>query len=436
MIESSSGDVAPTYPESTYDRPAVGLVATPGNTHHVAGEILRAIVNGYKPIVTGRTDCEGLELARSLYVTVVEPPELFSESEDPKQRLVSAAREQGHPGLLYNADPSKPINYARSKGVFTETDEYVVEAPIQPIQEKSATVVVGIPSYNEESTIEAVVTSAKQYADEVVVVDDGSDDDTARRAREAGATVVVHERNRGYGAALKTLFEQVSQSQMDHLVVIDADGQHDTSDIPRLVETQRDTGADIVIGCRFGDETDTNMPGYRRFGLGVINLLTNLSLGRIRADSWIRDSQSGFRVYSRRSLSTLASDDSIGDHMNASTDIIYHAHEKGYDISEVPVTIDYDVENSSTLSPITHGMELVGNIVTSTEQRRPLTALGVPGVIFLIVGFSVAQWTIYNAIQLNNFSLWITVGFSILALVGLLVVLTAIVVHAVSLFEK
>ena len=79
----------------------------------------------------------------------------------------------------------------------------------------------------------------------VLVIDDGSDDDTADRAKEAGATVIEHEVNSGYGAALKTTFVEAHRLGVDHLVILDGDGQHDASDIPKLVAEQQ------RVGCRY-----------------------------------------------------------------------------------------------------------------------------------------------------------------------------------------
>jgi hypothetical protein len=96
----------------------------------------------------------------------------------------------------------------------------------------SSTISVAIPAYNEAETIAEVVVETREYADEVVVIDDGSADDTAARACDAGATVIEHDHNEGYGAALRTAFETADRRGVDHLVVLDGDGQHDPTDIP------------------------------------------------------------------------------------------------------------------------------------------------------------------------------------------------------------
>jgi len=151
----------------------------------------------------------------------------------------------------------------------------------------------------------------------VLVIDDGSSDDTVLLAKEAGATVIEHEENGGYGAALRTAFREANRRRADHLVILDGDGQHDPSDIPGAVDVQGD-GADIVIGSRFAEGSETELPLYRRFGLAVVNALTNLSMGvLVRSKSRVGDTQSGFRTYNREAIESLSEDPSIGSGMSA-----------------------------------------------------------------------------------------------------------------------
>jgi len=97
-------------------------------------------------------------------------------------------------------------------------------------------VVVGIPAFNEEHSIARVIVEAQKYADEVIVCDDGSADLTAEIAFRLDAHVFTHDRNLGYGASLKTLFEKAKESAADVLVTLDGDGQHDPSEIPTIIK--------------------------------------------------------------------------------------------------------------------------------------------------------------------------------------------------------
>ena len=95
--------------------------------------------------------------------------------------------------------------------------------------------IAAMPAYNEERSITEMVLGCQKYVDRVIVVDDGSSDATADRAASAGAHVVRHEWNAGYGAALRTCFETARELGADRMVIIDADGQHDPEEIPQLL---------------------------------------------------------------------------------------------------------------------------------------------------------------------------------------------------------
>jgi glycosyltransferase involved in cell wall biosynthesis len=105
-----------------------------------------------------------------------------------------------------------------------------------------------IPAYNEAATIGAVVRGAAVHGS-VLVVDDASTDGTARCAGEAGASVVSHEQNRGYEAALNSGFAEAERRGFAYLLTFDADGQHDAALIPRFAQAL-DAGAELVLGVR------------------------------------------------------------------------------------------------------------------------------------------------------------------------------------------
>lgn len=247
-------------------------------------------------------------------------------------------------------------------------------------------VVIGIPAYNEADTVGGVVRAARESAADVLVVDDGSDDRTATVADEAGATVLQHEENRGYGAALGTLFSAAHDHGVDHLVVVDADGQHDPTDALDLVDAQRSSDGDIVIGSRFVDGAQTDMPLYRRFGLGVINGLTGAALRLGYSSERVADTQSGFRAYNADAIELLACRADLSDGMDASLDILFHAADEDYSFAEAPVDVTYDVAEANTHNPVTHGTVLVSNIFGRVLSDRPGRVLGVPGSLCLLLG--------------------------------------------------
>ena len=148
-----------------------------------------------------------------------------------------------------------------------------------------------IPAYNASATVGDVARGASRHLRRVVVVDDGSADGTAEQAKAAGAELLSHAKNLGKGTALRTAFAALSDSGLDAVITLDADGQHDPSDIPRFVEAFRTTGADLIIGSRW--DSFIEMSRLRRFG----NRFSSSALAFFTGLR-VPDSQSGFRLYS------------------------------------------------------------------------------------------------------------------------------------------
>lgn len=160
-------------------------------------------------------------------------------------------------------------------------------------------VVVVIPAYNEERTIGTVVLQALSAGfKNVVVIDDGSKDATADRARDVGAIVYSHPTNCGVGAATTTGFAVAKRMNADIVVTIDADEQHDASEIGKVIQPILDNEVDIVVGSRFLQE---NKIPVERVVYNKIGNVISFALSGVR----LRDSQSGFRAFSRKALEKI-----------------------------------------------------------------------------------------------------------------------------------
>lgn len=292
--------------------------------------------------------------------------------------------------------------------------------------------IVAIPAYNEAGTITDVVSRTKPHADEVLVVDDGSDDDTAVRARETDAAVVEHGRNEGYGATLKRAFHEAKRREAGTLVVIDGDGQHDPAHIPRLLDRQTDGHPKIVIGSRFIGDRTSDIPTYRRFGLWLVNAITNLSMGTVRSRDRIFDTQSGFRAYNAIAIDSLTEDGSIGTGMGASTDVLHHARRHGFDIEEVGIEISYDVDNASNHNSVSHGLALISNLLRTVERDHPIALLGVPGFSSTLVGFVFGYWMLTNYVTSGTFPVGIAIAAVFFLLVGVFACFTGIILHSLN----
>ena len=127
---------------------------------------------------------------------------------------------------------------------------------------------VCIPAYNEESHIENLVKLAKNYVDSVIVCDDCSTDDTANIAKKAGAVVISHKTNQGYGASIISLFDYARKNNAEIMITMDGDGQHNPDEIPLFLDTLTRHNVDVVIGSRFLNQ-NTEVPGYRKKGIKI-----------------------------------------------------------------------------------------------------------------------------------------------------------------------
>jgi len=288
-------------------------------------------------------------------------------------------------------------------------------------------IVVGIPAFNEEHTIARVVLEAQKFASKVVVCDDGSTDYTAKIAESLGADVVLHDKNSGYGASIKSLFLRAHELNADIFVTLDADGQHEPNEIPLVIKPIVEGAADVVIGSRFVNKNGTSeMPLYRQLGAKLITKMVNGS-----AKNGVTDSQSGFRAYSHLALDRL---NFFEDGMGASVEILLKASKQDLRIVEVPSTCKYntgDVETSSE-HPVTHGMGVVFSLIRLIVEERPLLFLGVPSLFCLLAGVGFGLWmlqiyTIQHAIETN-----VALASFAFILIGFFMLSTAITLYAIT----
>jgi hypothetical protein len=426
---------AATRARDPTDRPAIGIIATPENADAIYGAILRAQERGFQTLVacTATVDEEVPQLARRLGAIVEADSSVTQPSSEAQLEhvLSKIAKQRGHPGIVFQTAACPRIDFEATIAAFDRGGFEVRAVPEDTEHRTQGAVLVGIPAYNSEGTIADIVQEARQYCDEVLVVDDGSEDRTAQRAREAGASVVIHRRNRGYGGALKTTFREAAQREITYLITLDADGQHDPGDIPRLIEGQRSTDADVVVGSRFVTGSTTRVPLVRAVGLSLVNALTNLSLGRFRPRAWLRDTQSGYRLYSGDAVESLTTAADIGDGMWASTDIIYHLTREQFTFTEIGTTIRYDLENTSSEGAVSHGIGLVRNIFGMLEHTHPLVLVGAPGLLAVFVGTLLGVSALQQALG-GAPSVALTVTAILVVLLGVILIGTATLLHTIN----
>ena len=285
---------------------------------------------------------------------------------------------------------------------------------------------IGIPAFNEEKNIASLIIKLKKISDFIIVCNDGSSDDTGKIVKELGVEVINHQKNLGYGAAIKSIFNKAKEMEVECLVTFDADGQHRIEDISKTIQPIMQKDADIVIGSRFL-EKKVKVPKYRKIGIKAITDLTNSLTGEK-----ISDSQSGFRAYSINALKSIVISESG---MGVSTEILIKASRQKMKIIEVPITVNYNGD-TSTHNPVSHGTSVILSTVKLVAIERPLTFYGIPGIIFLIIGLFFVGWTVQlyveNGSIITNISI---IGIGCI-LVGTILLVTATILHSIITLMK
>jgi len=279
-----------------------------------------------------------------------------------------------------------------------------------------------IPAYNEEKTIARVVLQAQKHVDTVIVCDDGSSDLTGEIAHRMGAVVLHHEKNLGYGAALRNLFKKARDMNADVVLTLDADGQHDPVGIPDMIQPILEDKADMVIGSRFLHKNN-NVPAYRRFG---IKFLTRVSNGSLKGE--ISDAQSGLRAYNKKAIQSLKL---FEEGMGISAEILMRAREQGLRIAEVPIQVNYKGVETSTHNPIRHGLGVLATIIRLVVEERPLFYLGIPGAILISIGIGFGIWTLRLYTEMGYIVTNVALASLAFSLIGIFTLFTAITLYAI-----
>jgi len=282
-------------------------------------------------------------------------------------------------------------------------------------------IIMGIPAFNEERNIATIITKLMNITNTVIVCDDGSNDLTSKIAEKLGAVVINHKKNLGYGAAIRSIFLKAKELDGDILVTFDADGQHRIEDIEKVIKPIINQEADLVIGSRFLDESEKEVPQYRKVGIKVITKVTNASIKK-----QLTDSQSGFRAYSKQVINELNPSE-LG--MGISTEILIKASSKNFRILEVPIKIIYSGD-TSTHNPVSHGSSVLLSTIKYTSIEHPLKFYGIPSVIFLIVGSVFTSWAINFYIEIGRLNTNLTIIAAGCILIGAVLLLTTILLYS------
>jgi glycosyltransferase involved in cell wall biosynthesis len=289
-------------------------------------------------------------------------------------------------------------------------------------------IVACIPAYNEHKSIADIVSKVSEHVDHVIVCDDGSKDTTGKIAEKCGAIVVRNPKNMGKGAALKNCLKVARKLSADVVVTLDADGQHNPGDIPKLFRPIMRGEADLVIGSRYLEGSSMDPPLYRRVGLSVIN-----SLGQSAMVS-VKDTQSGFRAFNKKVLELFADSDETG--FGVESEQLAIARRFDLRVEEVPITIRYGgIENTSKKDPVTHGLELVTVALKLLVQDRPLMMIGFPGALFIASSMVTGYLFVKDFNLFGYFSVPMALITFTFLIIGTLLVLCSLIFYAIYLLK-
>ena len=282
-------------------------------------------------------------------------------------------------------------------------------------------ILAAIPCFNEETAIGTVVLKARKHADKVLVVDDGSTDSTVEVAQNAGAEVISHGANVGKGGAVKTIFKYAFENDVDILVLLDGDGQHNPDEIPDLIRPIKEECTDLVLGFR----DFSVMPFYRRIGRAVLDVTTGIS-------GTVTDSQSGFRALSRKAIQSMTHVLN-GTDFSIESEMILAAKELNLTIKEVPVSCRYEgISNKSTKNPVSHGFGVLNSLIWLIAEKRPMLFIGVPGFVSVIIGLFLAIRTLQMYTHTGYFSVPYTLLIAIFLILGALGMFMGLTLNLIS----
>lgn len=264
-----------------------------------------------------------------------------------------------------------------------------------------------IPAKNEAATIGELVAHIRQCQGdaEIIVVDDGSTDETGSVARSAGACVVRHPESLGNGAAIKS-GARVAAGEV--LCFMDADGQHDPSDISPMLE-KLDVGYDMIIGAR---SSESQASFGRLIANGFYNRIASFVSGRK-----IADLTSGFRVV--RSKLFLRFLYLLPNGFSYPTTITMAFLRSGYPVSFVPITVARRT-GTSHIRPVRDGLRFLVIIFKIATLYAPLKIFVPTSLAFFLAGLSYYAYTYMTMGRFTNMSMLIFSASVIIFLIGLI----------------
>lgn len=286
--------------------------------------------------------------------------------------------------------------------------------------------VILIPAYNEEQTIESLIESIPKTISgietiSILVIDDGSTDKTANLAKTAGAIVISHNQNLGVGSAFKTGLNHALELDADILVNIDADGQFSAKQIPLLIDPIMTGNADFVSGDRFRDyDGSINKPE----DMSSIKYWGNKQMARlisILTQKQFTDVSCGFRAYSKEALLNL----NLTGRFTYTQETFLDLANKDVIISTLPVKVTYFPDRKSRVAGnIGHYIYRTVNIIFRTyRDYRPLRFFTGLGIIPFLFGLACGIFTFVHYLNVGKITPYKSLGIIGIYLISIALIL-------------
>lgn len=266
-----------------------------------------------------------------------------------------------------------------------------------------------IPTLNEEESIESVIKDFQVLGfEKILVVDGHSTDETVKKAKDAGARVLV-QKGRGKGRAMKEAFEVIDE---DYIILIDGDGTYLPSEANLLLDPVIRGEADHVVGNRFGNLEGGALNPLNMFGNRIINYFFGMIYG-VR----LADILSGYRAFSLEAVRSL---DLNVPGFEIESEMTIDSVKKGLRIKEVPITYRPRSKGTKTkLNPLRDGLKIVLTIYRMAKTQNPIFYFGLIGSVFGIAGFLIGVYVVTEWVNGRINHIPLTILTAILIIVGL-----------------
>ena len=276
-----------------------------------------------------------------------------------------------------------------------------------------------IPAYNEEATIKQVIDEIPKTFDsikavDIIVIDDGSSDNTVQVALDNGAFVYSFTHNQGLAKAISYGFEKCLEHNADILVILDADNQYDSKEIPLLLKPIMERSADIVLGDRQVKKLE-HMPTQKRIGNQMVSKVVSRLIGQK-----INDCQTGFRAFNKNSLNKLH----IFSGYTYTQETLLQAKFKGLKIVEAPVTFRKRADKSRLISNIfTYAFRTLTLLASTLIFYKSFKFFGILSLILFGTGSVFSIYLLNHLYTTGN----IKPHYPLTVLTGILLVTAALV---------